>query len=118
MGICIILKGKAFQLNRGGFTLKKNCWEVENCGKEPGGEKIHEFGVCPAATETKLHGVHGGENAGRACWVVAGTFCHGEVQGEFASKMHNCTKCDFYIQVKQEEGSDFSMSASLLRKLG
>ncbi len=97
--------------------MKKNCWEVENCGREPGGGKTQELGVCPATTESRLHGVHEGKNAGRACWVVAGTFCRGEVQGEFASKSHNCTQCDFYLKVKEEEGSGFSMSSALLRKL-
>ena len=95
--------------------MKKNCWEVENCGRQPDGIKVEELGVCSAATEIKLNGMHGGKNGGRACWVVAGTFCRGKVQGEFASKMHNCTKCDFYLYVKEEEGSDFLMSSALLR---
>ncbi len=98
--------------------MRKNCWEVKNCGREPGGEKAHELGVCPASTESKLDGMHEGKNAGRACWVVAGTFCRGQVQGEHAVKMHNCANCDFYTLVKKEEGSDFLMSTALLRKLG
>ncbi len=63
-----------------------NCWEAKSCGREAGGAKSAELGVCPAYTK----------NAGQACWVVAGTFCGGEVQGTFAEKEHNCMRCDFY----------------------
>ncbi len=30
------------------------------------------------------------------CWQVAGTFCRGEVQGEFAQKYRDCTVCEVY----------------------
>jgi len=30
---------------------KKNCWEVMNCGRQTGGTKVSEMGVCPAAIE-------------------------------------------------------------------
>jgi len=97
--------------------LKKNCWEYKKCGREPGGEKVRELGICPAATEKRLDGIHGGKNAGRCCWVVAGTLCKGEVQGSFAKKFGNCQVCDFYELVKQEEGVKFILSANLLAKL-
>jgi hypothetical protein len=97
--------------------MKKNCWEFKNCGREPGGAKVAEFGVCSATTEKKLDGTHDGKNAGRACWVVAGTFCKGEVQGSFAQKYKNCEKCDFYRNVRKEEGAKFTLSAVLLNKL-
>jgi hypothetical protein len=45
---------------------KMNCWEFKQCGREPEGSKISESGVCPATTETRLHGTHGGVNSGRA----------------------------------------------------
>ena len=96
---------------------KPNCWEAKKCGREPGGSKVHEFGVCPAATEAKLDGSHGGKNAGRSCWVVAGTLCKGEVQGTFARKFENCEKCDFYLQVREEEFPHFTYSSILLAKL-
>ena len=57
-----------------------NCWEFKQCGREPEGLKIGEFGVCPATTETRLHGTHGGVNSGRACWVIAGSMCNGSMQ--------------------------------------
>ncbi len=62
------------------------CWEFKKCGRIPGGGKEKEMGVCPAYRH----------HAGQACWVVAGTFCGGKVQGTFAQKEHSCQSCDFY----------------------
>ena len=88
--------------------MKMNCWEIKNCGRQPGGPKVGELSTCAVATETEYDGKNGGKNAGRFCWKVAGTLCGGKVQGSFASKMVNCTKCEFFQQVKQEEGSNFA----------
>ncbi len=96
---------------------KLNCWEFKACGREPGGARADELGVCPAAEEKRLHGVHGGKGAGRSCWVVAGTFCRGEVQGTFAHKYRNCELCDFYQKVKFEEMPRFKLSAVLISKI-
>ena len=71
---------------------KKNCWEIMKCGRQPGGANADKLGVCPAAGETRMDGVHGGSNAGRCCWVVAGTFCTGKPQGTFTAKFHNCAE--------------------------
>lgn len=79
---------------------KLNCWEFKGCEREPGGKKTGELGVCPAATGKKLNGLHGGKNSGRACWLVAGTMCGGEVQGTFAQKYGDCEKCDFFKSVR------------------
>ena len=96
---------------------KLNCWEFKKCGREPGGAKVHELGVCPAATEERLEGVHGGNKAGRACWIVAGTFCKGETQGTFAQKYGNCIRCDFYQMVKEEEGPRYQLSVTIMGKM-
>lgn len=80
-----------------------NCWEFKGCGRQPGGEKVAELGVCPAAISQKADGINNGTNGGRACWCVAGTFCKGEVQGTFSSKIINCMKCDFFQKVWREE---------------
>jgi len=92
---------------------KLNCWEFNNCGREPGGANANELGICPATTERRLDGVHGGKNAGRACWVVAMTLCNGKLQGSFAKKYDNCMECDFCKKVKEEERSNCQPSASL-----
>ncbi|MDH4028581.1 MAG: flagellar brake protein [Nitrospirota bacterium] len=82
---------------------KLNCWEFKKCGRDPWGDKVPEFGICPAALEDRADGINCGEKAGRACWVIAGTFCGGKVQGTSASKIDTCKNCDFYRKVFEEE---------------
>jgi len=96
---------------------KRNCWEVKQCGREPGGTHEKDLGICPVTLEVRLNGANGGKNAGRSCWVVAGSLCKGEVQGTFALKYKNCKVCDFYNQVKQEEAFQFELSAVLLSRI-
>lgn len=84
--------------------VKMNCWEHFGCQKES----------CAAHDETRLHGVHGGHNAGRSCWVVAGTRCGGQVQGDHAQKIGNCMKCDFYLSVAREESATGLVNGLLL----
>jgi len=96
---------------------KSNCWEFKRCGREPRGARSGELGVCPVATDARLDGTHQGVNAGRACWVVAGSLCEGQRQGTFAQKFSNCQECDFYKAVREEEGGDFQLSITLLNKL-
>jgi methyl-accepting chemotaxis protein len=64
---------------------KQKCWEFMKCGREQGGAKIAEFGVCPACPD------HGED-----CAMVEGTFCGGRVQGDFASKVAFCAQCDYF----------------------
>lgn len=94
---------------------KMNCWEFKKCDRQPGGKLTGELGICPAATDQTLNSTHAGINAGRACWVVAGTFCGGAVQGTEAQKQHNCWRCDFFQLVKKEEtSSPLGFSATML----
>ena len=86
-------------------TKKQNCWDHSRCGREPGGHKVAELGVCPASTDTSYDGINSGVAGGRICWAVAGTFCGGTVQGSFAEKRKSCTDCDFFKQVREEEGT-------------
>lgn len=58
-----------------GGIIKVNCWEYKKCNKEINGLNVDAHGICPAATETCLNGEHDGQNAGRTCWIVAGTLC-------------------------------------------
>lgn len=100
-----------------GGIMKINCWEHMKCGREVGGSKSSELGVCPAYSEKRLNGIHGGQNGGRACWAIAGTFCGGKVQGTFAEKEGTCLTCDFYKMVKDEEYGEFHMSMNLVKML-
>lgn len=96
---------------------KPNCWEFKNCGREPGGNKTSELGICPAAAEISANGVNGGNCGGRACWAIAGTLCGNKVQGTFASKLANCLQCEFYRKVRDEEGAAFVQSRDILARI-
>ena len=96
---------------------KLNCWEFKKCGKEPGGAKSEECGVCPAATEAKLDNVNYGKNGGRACWGVTGTLCHKNKQLSFVHHVTECTKCDFYHLVNEEEDWNYHDTKAILKKL-
>ena len=96
---------------------KVNCWEFKKCGREQGGAKVAELGICPAAIEVRTHGTNSGQNGGRACWALTGTLCGGRVQGTFAMKLGNCIGCEFYGLVAAEEGPDHESARDILRKL-
>ncbi len=97
--------------------MKLNCWEFMKCGRELDGERMAELWICPAYTESRLDGVHGGTNAGRACWLVTGTLCDDRIQGVYEKKQPLCSQCAFYRAVHREEGMNFIPAASLLKKL-
>lgn len=63
-----------------------NCWEFKKCGREQGGAKAAELGVCNAWPKY-----------GTCCAKVAGTLCGGKVQGIFAAKLSTCMKCEFFL---------------------
>ena len=70
-----------------------NCWEFIQCGREAGGAKIHELGLCRAYPDY-----------GRQCAKVAGTLCGGRVQGSYAMKVFDCIHCDFYNSPYYDHG--------------
>lgn len=85
----------------------QNCWEFKHCGREEGGDLAPALGVCPASTDVSSDGLNRGGHGGRICWAVSGTFCGGIVQGSFAEKELSCMSCDFFANVKAQEGQDF-----------
>ena len=100
-----------------GGTMPMNCWEFKQCGRQPGGPKVQELGVCPAAVEKRADRINQGKNGGRCCWVIAGTLCKGELQGMFAQKIGNCMKCEFFGLVAHEEGSGAAKARDVLKML-
>lgn len=72
-----------------------NCWEIKKCGREKGGKNEKTLGMCPAYPKN-----------GHSCWIIAGTFCKGEVQGTFAKKQKICTICEVYKLYSTSFGSD------------
>ncbi len=73
-----------------------NCWEIKKCGREAGGAKAAELGVCVAAREA----------LGHSCWAIAGTLCGGVVQGTVALKERNCMACNVYSVYNRISGTE------------
>lgn len=75
------LRKKMLKLQEGDLNVEienKNlvkCWERLNCNNRD----------CPAYGSKDLR-----------CWLIAGTFCREEVEGEFAKKLGDCRKCVVY----------------------
>lgn len=93
--------------------MAQDCWEFKKCGRQPGGMKATELGVCPAATERRTNGLNDGHAGGRACWALAGTLCGGKVQGSFAAKVSSCIACEFYKVVAREQGPRLATTAMI-----
>jgi hypothetical protein len=73
-----------------------SCWEIKKCGRQPGGAKATELGVCAAAKE----------GLGHSCWGIAGTLCGGKVQGSVAQKSGNCMECEVYRRYNRVGGTE------------
>ncbi len=95
-------------------SQKINCWEYKKCGREPGGSKSEKDGICPAAAEKTFDTFNHGINAGRSCWLVAGTFCDNKISGTFAEKIDTCRHCSFYKKIQADEHS-FSVEDENIR---
>ena len=85
-------------------SKKINCWEFMKCGRGPSEETGETCEKCPAALKSAFDGMNEGTNAGRSCWLVAGTFCNEKPVGTFAEKLASCRDCAFYKQVSDREG--------------
>ncbi|HCY87600.1 MAG TPA: hypothetical protein DHV36_20870, partial [Desulfobacteraceae bacterium] len=72
-----------------------NCWEYMKCGRGPDQGKA----ACPAASKSWFDGMNDGINAGRSCWLIAGTDCKGKIKGTFARQYESCRQCAFFKQV-------------------
>lgn len=86
------------------MTEKRNCWEIKDCGREPGGKTAELRGVCPAAVAQEAHGLNNGINGGRICWAISGTYCDGIAHGSFAENRLSCMSCEVFNTIREEEG--------------
>lgn len=84
-----------------------NCWEYFSCGRESEGRNGATADICPAVNDAESDGTNQGRNGGRICWAVAGTLCSGAVQGNWAEKLQDCLKCEFYKTVEREQERTF-----------
>ncbi len=83
---------------------RTNCWDIVRCGREPGGDKVEDEGLCPAAAEEGADGVNSGTHGGRVCWAISGTFCGRQARGSEAMRLVSCFSCEFFNKVLREEG--------------
>jgi hypothetical protein len=77
------------------MTHLQNCWEITNCGRQPGGPNVSALGECVAARE----------GMGHSCWAIAGTMCGGIVRGTAAQKRATCMGCCVYKQYNRLSGT-------------
>jgi diguanylate cyclase (GGDEF)-like protein len=73
-----LMQGAISERTRGTVLVDESlctCYDELGCDKED----------CPA---------YGVRNA--RCWLIAGTFCRGKVQGQFAKKLKDCRLCEVY----------------------
>ncbi|GBE02319.1 hypothetical protein BMS3Bbin06_01931 [bacterium BMS3Bbin06] len=94
------------------FQMEKlNCWEFKKCGREPGGSRVVELGVCPAPINTSMNDINGGINGGRICWLIAGTYGKYKVEHADCTAVQDilsCYDCEFHRIVLNEEGYEFA----------
>jgi hypothetical protein len=95
---------------------RKDCWEVMKCERQPGGEHVKALGECPATLPYEYDNINKGKDGGRFCWAIAGTFCSGQVQGTYAKKLMSCIHCKFLKQVNEDEGRNFILMPTNIRK--
>lgn len=105
------------QRQAGAQSMKINCWDFHQCGRHISGEQKNKIPVCPAFLETRLAGINGGKNGGRACWVVPGTLCGGWVRRTLVPKYVACKLCGFKRTLLEEERLDRIISDRFLDML-
>lgn len=103
--------------DHGHQTGKMNCWDVMKCSMTGEGIRGRFRDVCPARLETRLDGIHGGMNGGRACWTVSNTLCGSLRQAPAAQCIWKCADCRFFRQVHDEEPRDVIVVDAYLNSL-
>jgi hypothetical protein len=83
---------------------RTNCWEFMKCGREIGGERAEDLGVCAAAVYPHADGINRGVNGGRICWALVGNYSCNAGRSSLAGKQVLCYECEFHKKVLAEEG--------------
>ena len=65
--------------------ITQNCWEVMDCPQQ-----LRE--KCPAYMNTD-----------HRCWLIAGTWCGGDLQKDLVNKQERCINCEFFQEVTDSE---------------
>jgi len=72
-----------------------------HCNRGPDNQDKSNCDICPATQCSSLDGLNEGKSSGRACWLIAGTFCDNKVSGTYAEKINSCRDCAFYKEVNK-----------------
>ncbi len=83
---------------------KLNCWDFMKCGKGPSGRRKSKSSSCPISKETSAHGLNGGVNAGRICWIMNENGTEDKVKCSNIYRKNSCFQCEFRYKVMAEEG--------------
>lgn len=62
-------------------AARLHCWEIKNCARVE----------CPS-----FHDIDS------RCWLMAGTLCEGEIQGDFAKKYRSCFGCEVLGRLEED----------------
>jgi hypothetical protein len=82
------------------MVSKYNCWEFMKCGREVGGDRTDELGICPVSSFLSADGLNGGVNGGRICWIIEENGCNDKL----IHRKDFCFHCEFRFKVTNEEG--------------
>lgn len=107
----------SYALKTGSKDMKQNCWEFYGCTISKRRTLLGRRKTCPAYRETRLHGIHGGKNGGRACWIAAAPFCRLHMEKTRGRAWMTCQACDFYRMVQNEEGVHHIIPQEILEAL-
>jgi hypothetical protein len=72
--------------------MKTNCWEFNECGRQPGGFNVQDLGVCSTAQAIWCDEVQKTIDSGKYCWSIN--------TGE--KLCDSCDVCEYYIKEKTE----------------
>lgn len=91
----------------------KNCWEKNQCGREPGGINEARLGTCPVAVYQLADGFLGGKNGGRACIFIVGALASPEMKSTCAAIQQNestdCFQCHFFHALNKKYKKAFNI---------
>jgi signal transduction histidine kinase len=94
-----ILREKIADIQSGNYDVEADNPKVVKCWERLGCERRE----CPAYGKLR-------------CWSIAGTFCRGKTQGEFAQKVGDCRKCVVYQESCGDEIGELIESFNLMAK--
>lgn len=88
--------------------MKTNCWEENQCGREPGGKQAERHTPCPVPLFALADGFLGGENGGRACVFVVNRLNEEERRQACSQSPDFCERCAFHKKLKKKYKKSFT----------